>query len=274
VYDRPTSPHKNDLIDWALRFYEIKSLVDLGACWGVNGGYTFHALNTHELERALIVDGDITNLTRERAAKFPQLELIAGLLGDADTLERIGNVDAAIIYDILLHQVGPNWDEFLEMYSHIDTLIIFNQSWLGPETVRFVEFGLDDYLKRVPHTSEVRVREWFGKHDVFHPDLRKPWRDVHYFWQWGITQKDLIDALWRLGYGVGYLASYGFYDPTFPEVELVGVICHKRGEPARLTPGTAFNLNGIRRPESAKPASKLRAVGAGVSRVRKRAARR
>ena len=43
--DREILPHKTDLIDRALAIHKIRSVVDLGACWGVNGGYSFHAMS-------------------------------------------------------------------------------------------------------------------------------------------------------------------------------------------------------------------------------------
>jgi hypothetical protein len=200
----------------------------------VNGRYTFYALEQGQLERAVIVDGTITQLTRERAAAWSQLELIEGALGDDDTVKRVGQVDAAIMFDILLHQVSPDWDEFLKRYSHIDTLIINNQNWLGPQTVRFPEFDVDEYVSRVLHSSEPRVREWYQKHHEFNDEQGKPWRDIHNFWQWGITEKDLIRVLWDLGYRVDYLFNKGLFYPRFPEIETVHVIARKRHLPHPL----------------------------------------
>lgn len=148
--DRHIKPLKRQLIDIAFKLVDIKSIVDLGACWGVNGGYTFHALQNYDLDRAIIVDGVITDITVERAKKFNNLQLIKGAFNDKEIIKELGNVDAAIMYDILLHQVSPNWDEILEMYSkQISTLIIYNQNWIGDNTVRFIDLGLDKYLKDV-----------------------------------------------------------------------------------------------------------------------------
>jgi hypothetical protein len=219
--------HKSIFIDEMLARYAIKSIVDLGGCWGVNGGYSFYALEKGELERAVIVDGNITHLTRERAAAWPQLELIEGALGDEEIVKRVGKVDAAIMFDILLHQVSPDWDEFLQRYSHIDTLVINNQNWLGPETIRFPDFDVDEYVSRVLHSSESRVREWYRQHGEFNEEQGKPWRDVHNFWQWGITLKDLVRVLWDLGYRVDYLLNKGMFYPRFPEIETVALIARK-----------------------------------------------
>ncbi len=228
--DRPITPHKAALIDSAMQRFEIKSMVDLGGCWGVHGGYLLHAIREHGLERGVIVDGNITDLTRQRTKEFPQVELIEGALGARKIVKRVGRVDAALMYDILLHQVDPDWDEFLARYApNVETLIIFNQSWLGPRTIRFVnEFGVEEFIRRVPHGKKSGVREWFSKLDETHPLLKRPWRDIHYIWQWGITQKDLVGILWDLGYRIDFLSNYGEHNPKFPEVELVGIIARKR----------------------------------------------
>jgi predicted DNA-binding protein len=240
--DKSITRHKSVLIDEAIERYAIKSVVDLGGCWAVNGGYTFHALKTGQLARAVLVDGNITRLTRERASAWPQLELIEAALGDLETVKRVGEVDAAIMFDILLHQVSPDWDKLLERYSHIETLIINNQNWIGAKTVRFPDFSVEEFISRVYHTDSVKVREWYQRHDEFNENQGKPERDVHHFWQWGITQSDLVRVLWNLGYRVDYLFSKGVFDPRFPEIEVVAIIARKRDLPRPITEFPATSL--------------------------------
>ncbi|MFV1989155.1 MAG: hypothetical protein ACC652_00265 [Acidimicrobiales bacterium] len=230
--DNPINQNKGLVIEWAFDAYQIDSIVDLGGCWGVNGGYTFHALRLGDMRRAVLVDGRITDLTRQRALEFPQLELVEAALGSRETVEQVGKVDAAIMYDILLHQVDPDWAEFLARYSElVDTLIIHNQGWLGPETVRFPDFGVDEYIERVYHPSEESVREWYEQHDEMHPGQNKPWRDVHNHWQWGITAKDLVSTLWDLGYRIDFFHNHGHFDPRFEEIEVLSIIARKRDLP-------------------------------------------
>lgn len=78
-------PEKLELIDIAYELTDFRSFADLGACWGVDGAYTFHAaeLCGNELDRAVIVDGNLTPLTRERAGAHPRVELVQALLGSA-----------------------------------------------------------------------------------------------------------------------------------------------------------------------------------------------
>ena len=88
VLDVPIDPAKAELVSAAIDRYDLKSIIDVGACWGVNGGYTFHALGGGKLERAVVVDGDITSLTRERAAGDARVQLLEGPIGDATFLGR------------------------------------------------------------------------------------------------------------------------------------------------------------------------------------------
>ncbi len=226
----PIRGSKARLIDFAVERFGVRSIVDLGACWGVDGGYTFHAVRQHGLGRAVIVDGVITDGTRKTAAEHPQVQLIQGALGDPKIAELVGQVDAAILFDVLLHQVDPDWDELLELYSErAETLIIYNQGWLGSDTIRLVDFDVDTYIRRVPHSDPERLRSWYQRLDEHCEQESKPWRDVHYFWQWGITAADLVAAIWRLGYRVEVMRNMGGWR-GFPDWELVGLICHRRSD--------------------------------------------
>lgn len=227
--DWPIDSHKASVVDYALYNFPIESLVDLGACWGVHGGYTFHALEVCDLERAVIVDGNVTAPTREQAEHIPRVELIQGPLGAHETVDRVGRVDAAIMFDILLHQVDPNWNDVLARYaSNVDTLIIHNQCWRGPETVRFPDFDVEQYIDRVESHSPERIREWYQRHDEFNVDQQKPWRDVHNYWQWGITAKDLVGTLWDLGYAIEAFENTGAWSEQLSEIEMLSIVAHKR----------------------------------------------
>ena len=229
VIDRPIDPHKASVVEFALANFEIRSIADLGACWGVHAGYLLHALDLVELDRAVVVDGSITDLTRERAEPWSQVEFVEAALGEQTTVDKVGKVDAAIMFDILLHQVSPDWPEFLERYSNnVDTLIIHNQGWRGDETVRFPDFEVDEYLRRVYQHDERGVREWYSRHDQWHEAQQRPWRDVHNFWQWGITTKDLVGILWDLGYAIEAFENVGLFDPQFTEIEALSIVARKR----------------------------------------------
>lgn len=156
----------------------------------------------------------------------------------------MGQVDAALMFDILLHQVDPDWRDFLRRYAHIDTVIIHNPGWLGEETVRFTDFDVEEYIRRVFHSSPDSIREWYDRHDEFNVRMRRPWRDVHNVWQWGITTKDLIDALWDLGYRIDSFDNRGPFSDRFPEIEVISLVARKRTLSYLPEPGPATRTTG------------------------------
>jgi hypothetical protein len=229
-YTHNLKQSKLDLIDRALKKYKIKSIVDLGACWGVHGGYTFHAMDNAKIDKAFIVDGHITEPTEQRATGYPQLKLISGALGDSQIAKEIGKVDAIIMYDIILHQVKPDWDEFLEMWGRrAKHLIIYNQNWtLDDEPVRFIDRGLDWYAKNVPNTGEEGVRKWFAKHDDMSPEPGTKMRDVHYFWQWGIPLKSLTAKLESIGFKIDEATTDSLWHSDYRHVTNDAILASKR----------------------------------------------
>jgi len=194
---------KKALIDFAFRKFNIKSFADLGGVWAVDGGYTFYALDRYPIEKAFLVDTDFTDKVIERKSAYTALQLIAGNFGSAETVERIGDVDAVILFDTLLHQVNPDWDSVLELYArHAYCFLILNQQFTGAErTVRLLDLGEDEYFRNVPHTrTEEPYKSVFQKMYEIHPQHNRIYRDIHNIWQWGITDDDLITRLNSLGF--------------------------------------------------------------------------
>jgi hypothetical protein len=206
MYSHALHPTKLALIDRALEMYEIHSILDLGACWGVHGGYTFHALDNGDIWRAFIVDGNITEPTKERKRNYSQLTLLQGELGNSAFVSDVKEIDAIIMYDILLHQVSPDWIEFIKMWGAIaKVLIIYNQNWLQEDNVvRFVDRDVEWFIKNVPHTNAQSVREWYKKHEQWNADAKRKWKDVHWFWQWGIPREKLKEAILAQGFRIDY----------------------------------------------------------------------
>jgi hypothetical protein len=221
VLDVPIDRRKAALVSVAIDRYALRTILDVGACWGVHGGYTFHALKSGKITRAVIVDGDVTMLTRERAAVDPRVEIREGDLGDAGFIDALPRCDAAIIFDVLLHQVAPDWDAFLARYARkVDHFIIWNQDWIGSEeTVRFVQRGLDWYLANVGDPNPARIIEWFARHDEISPQFGRPWRDVHFFWQWGIVNTELIAAMRKLGFALDHFDNFGTWSDRHANIE-------------------------------------------------------
>lgn len=126
---------KINLIDRAFTSCRIESFADLGAVWGVEGAYTFRALDKYPVKEAVLVDGRITPTVAARANSYPQLRVIEGNFGDQEIADKVGNVDALFLFDVLLHQVSPDWDTILDMYAkNVRCLLIYNQQWIGSTT--------------------------------------------------------------------------------------------------------------------------------------------
>lgn len=125
------------------------------------------------------------------------------------------------MYDILLHQVAPNWDDFITKWAaKTRVLVIYNQNWaMDAKTVRFVDRGAEWYKKHVFHTSGESVDQWFSTLDDFDHKMGRKRRDVFLFWQWGITTKDLIAHVESLGFRLDYFDNHGAFAPAFPWIQ-------------------------------------------------------
>ena len=208
----PIVEEKIRMIDDAFTTYDIRSFADLGGVWGVEGAYTFHALGKEGINDAALVDTHPTQSVLQRAADFGNLRVIQGNFGDEEVIRRIGNVDAVFLFDVLLHQVRPDWDQILEMYApHVRCFIIYNQQWIGQgSAVRLLDLGEKAYFRNVPHSRWNKAyANLFSKLDEKHPHHDRPWRDVHHIWQWGITDEDLENKLLTLGFRLGHKKNCG-----------------------------------------------------------------
>lgn len=187
----------------------MRSFADLGGVWAVEGGYTFHALDRHDPQRAVLVDEDRPPAIQERARSYPALELLQANFGADDVPGRIGDVDAVILFDVLLHQVAPDWDAILEMYARRAwCMVIVNPQYVaGTETVRLLDLGPEGYAHAAP--AGTYPPDLFERLDEPHPRRGRPWRDVHEVWQWGITDEDLRARMADLGFSLAYWANGG-----------------------------------------------------------------
>ena len=231
MLDSEPSPHKLRLIETGYRIMPFRSFADLGACWGVNGAYAFHAKKlAATIERAFIVYGIITPLTRERSAEYPEITLIEGALGAQDVRDTVGETDCLIMYDVLLHQVEPDWDQFiLDWLPHTRMVIVYNQNWTkGEDTIRFVDKGIEWYKENVPHKNEVSPEQWFSEHNQYDPHQGKLKRDVHNFWQWGIVRKDIIELFWENWFTLRFVRTYASEWPPQPWIVNEGMIFVRR----------------------------------------------
>lgn len=208
----PWSQGRVELIDFASSRFNLHSFADLGAVWQIEGGYTFYTLDKYDISMAVIVDTHVTDVVHRRARKFPQLRIITGNFGDEMIAREVGNVDAIFLFDVLLHQVAPDWDRILEIYARqTRCFLIYNPQLIGSErTVRLLELGEEEYFRNVPHErTEEPYDRLFQKLTEKHPDHDRAWKDVHHIWQWGITDMDLRAKVESLGFRLQFMRNWG-----------------------------------------------------------------
>lgn len=195
-------------IDAAARIRGLRSVADLGAVWAVDGGYSLYALDRHGAERAAICDFEFTAPVRERASRDRRIELVEGDFTSRATVERVGNVDAVLMFDVLLHQVDPDWDEVLARYGPTaDCIVLAGPWWRGERTTRLLDLGREAYLENVP------MRDYheplLDRLDEPQPGRGRSWRDSQDIWQWGIADADLRGRMEELGFRLAYHENAG-----------------------------------------------------------------
>ncbi len=207
---------KKELIDHAFATVipNAKSFADLGGVWRIDGAYTFYLLDSYTIKSSFLVDTNMTQAVLEAGKKYKNLVLVEDNFGSTAVANTIGVVDAILLFDVLLHQVKPDRDKILEMYSSVtNCFIIYNQQFIASEkTVRLPDLGSEEYFEHVRMDADsVAYRNLFSKPDEIHPQHNKPWRDVHNVWQWGITDNDLIATMDRLGFRMVYRKNHGMF---------------------------------------------------------------
>jgi hypothetical protein len=210
--DDHLNPDKKAMIDFACQSLNMRSFADLGAVWNVDGGYTFYAMDKYHVAQAVLVDTDITHLVWKKQKQHPGLRIIEGNFGDPVVHEQVGKVDGVFFFDILLHQVRPDWNEILEMYSRVaSSLLIFNQQFTNlSKTTRLLDLGREEYFRNIPHAAnEEPYKTYFKNLDAIHPKHARPYRDIHNIWQWGIVDSDLISRLHDLGFKMHFYKNCG-----------------------------------------------------------------
>jgi len=93
--------NKLKIIDEAFTKYKIKSFADLGGVWGVNGGYTFYALDKYLIEEAFLIDTNFTEEVLQNKKKYSQLKLITGNFGEENSIKQVRKVDSIFLPDVL-----------------------------------------------------------------------------------------------------------------------------------------------------------------------------
>lgn len=196
-------------IDRACELVRPRSAADLGGVWAVDGGYAFHAAGRPGVERVALVDEDFTPAVTERSGRGPALDLIGGNFGDPAIADRVGEVDIVLLFDVLLHQVRPDWDEVLDLYAErTRCFVIVQPTYVGQgPAVRLLDLGAERYLEAVPEVAF--HHEALARLDEVNERRGRLWRDVHDIWQWGITDAALQGKLAGLGFALAHHESLG-----------------------------------------------------------------
>jgi hypothetical protein len=212
TYPENFMPMKKALLDYAFAHAQIDRVAELGCVWGIDCAYGLYVLDKYKPSKVVMVDTHWTDTALAKCKPHSQITTIQNNFGQQELPEQIGKVDAIILFDVLLHQVAPDWDRILQMYAdYTDLFLIVNPQFkASPITVRLLDLGKEEYFKNVPHDPEhPTYQALFSKMYELHPDHQRIWRDVHHIWQWGITNRDLSETMRQLGYETIYLQSHG-----------------------------------------------------------------
>jgi hypothetical protein len=203
------------LIDRVYRheYPSAESFADLGGVWKVNAGYTLYTLKRQAVNRGILVDTDFPKGLRRKLSGVANLQVVQGDFTSQAVIDTIGHVDVVYLFDVLLHQANPAWDAVLSLYTSVAScLVIYNQQYPGSRyTVRLTDLPLEEYMRVAPRGREEFYRYVYAHADEIHPTYRKPWRDVHNIFQWGITDQDLRATMDRLGFREVYFRNYGAF---------------------------------------------------------------
>jgi Glycosyltransferase like family len=200
-------PGKARAIDHAVDELGIESFASLEIADSY-GLYAFYAVEKPSVRRGALIDvramrpRDHVVSAIEEAAERPGMEVIDGEYWDPDTVRELGQVDAVLLFDVLLRLVDPDWDQLLELYAPAtSTFVITNPQWQrGEETVRLIELGREGYLQAAPPWGA--HSELFDRLDEWHDGQGRLNRDSNNVWQWGITDADLRAKMDELGFSL------------------------------------------------------------------------
>jgi hypothetical protein len=196
------------LIDYACQMMPVGCFADLGGAWcEYEGGYSFYTMERHGVPAGVLVDGYATDGLRNDVATHPGLRFVNESFASARVAEQVGRADVIYLFDVLYMQADPTWEQVLEMYApRTRCFLVSNVQFNGLDrTVRLMDLGREEYFRYVPATRDARgYRELFDKLDEVHPDYGGRYRDCHHFWQWAMTDQDLIGKMRSLGFRMHY----------------------------------------------------------------------
>jgi hypothetical protein len=211
-YNVYVNSEKLRLIDSVFRrfFPGARSFGDLGGVWKVNAAYTRYSLSRFPVERGVIVDTDYPPAVWKRLKREPRLVVVRGDLAAEETAARVGNVDVIYLFDVLLHQANPDWDQVLAAYARqCPCMVIYNQQYvLSEDAVRLTDLSLPRYLEIASGRPEFAAYVYDHAEEI-HPAYGKRWKDIHSITQWGISDRALRAVMAGLGYEEVHFENYG-----------------------------------------------------------------
>jgi hypothetical protein len=226
-------PNKRFLMDYVFAYTtpRPRTFADLGGVWGVDGAYSLYAMDHHGCVQGHLVDTHPNPRVLDHVAQVPGLTLIQGNFGDPAVIAQVPSVDCIFLFDVLLHQVYPHWNDVLAAYAAKTQLfVVYNQQWTGsPITVRLLDLGRDAYFANTPHEPEhPTYQALYAKMYEEHPDHPgRMWRDVHHVWQWGITDSDLLAITESLGFALTQYTNFGRFG-QLPNIENHAFVFRRR----------------------------------------------
>jgi len=204
---------KFDLIKNVFNDYlpEDSTFADLGGVWKVNAAYTIYTLKNFNIRKGYIVDTDFNEKTDHVLSGYDNLIKVKANFSSDEIISQIDAVDVIYLFDVLLHQVAPNWDDVLEKYSKISKCFaIYNQQYnKSQNTIRLTDLSLEEYKQIAPQREDGLYDFIYNNKNKINSKYEKPWKDVHNIWQWGITDNDLRSKMKSLGFTEKYYKNCG-----------------------------------------------------------------
>ena len=184
--------------DLAASLPEMRSLRDFGGCYLVHGRYLLQPARRRRLEYASMVDVNVlepfVDAARALMAEHPEtcVEWVSGDFRDSSTYAGLPPTDAALLYEVLLHQ--ENYVEVMRSVCasarrHVCVAqpCLREELFPLPASATLLQFH-DEAVKDLLRT------------DSFWPKEPRVDRFTTAHWMWGHTTSHIVDVMKGLGW--------------------------------------------------------------------------
>jgi 2-polyprenyl-3-methyl-5-hydroxy-6-metoxy-1,4-benzoquinol methylase len=183
-----------------------RTFADIGCMWGVNGKFAFAAEDAGAT-RSVGVDvfGPTPEFEAERRERGSTVEFVLGDAVDADTIERVGEVDVVLCAGVLYHHPSP-FDLLVSLRRMCRETLILRTS-----TIPEVD-GLPNAAVFWPMLDERHRRLWQLPGLDKQLAITEPFAPQEGYgnWFWGMSPSCVRSLLAIAGFEVEYRASEGF----------------------------------------------------------------